>query len=89
MTVSLPPELQKVVAEKVASGAYRSESEVITHAVRLLKERDEIRQRRIEELRKEITIGLEQADRGEVAPLDVESIKAEGRKQLEQRSKQH
>jgi len=31
------------------------------------------------DLRKEIAIGVEQADRGQVAPLDIAAIKAKGR----------
>jgi hypothetical protein len=40
---------------------------------------------KLELLRKAIAIGLEQSDRGEVAPLDIERIKAEGRKRLRAR----
>lgn len=35
-----------------------------------------------EELRQEITIGLEAAERGEVAPLDIEATIAEGKRRL-------
>ena len=54
MNVSLTPELEQLVTEKVASGMYNSASEVVREALRLLKERDEIRQSRLEELRREI-----------------------------------
>jgi len=37
-----------------------------------------------EELKREIALGLQQADSGEVAPLDVEAAKAEGRRRLAQ-----
>lgn len=40
MNVSLTPELERFVAEKVASGRYRSASEVVRAALRLL-EREE------------------------------------------------
>ena len=42
---------------------------------------------RLEELRKEIARGIEQAERGEVAPLDTEGIKAKARLQLTQKEK--
>jgi antitoxin ParD1/3/4 len=87
MNISLTPELEQLVAEKVESGMYRSASEVVREALRLLKERDEIRRQRLEELRREIAVGLEQADRGELAPLDVDAIKAEGRRRLQSRRK--
>ena len=80
MDVSLTPDLESLVNEKVESGEYRSASEVICEGLRLLKERDDRSAHRVEELRREIAIGLEEADRGEVAPLDIEGIKAEGRR---------
>jgi hypothetical protein len=42
----------------------------------------ELQSLRREEIKREIAIGLEQAERGEVTPLDVEAIKAEGRRRL-------
>jgi antitoxin ParD1/3/4 len=36
MNVSLSPELERFVAEKVASGRYRDQSEVIEEGLRLL-----------------------------------------------------
>ena len=43
---------------------------------------EEMRRRELEELRRAIAVGVEQADRGELAPLDIEEIKAEGRRRL-------
>jgi antitoxin ParD1/3/4 len=85
MNVSLTPELEQYVALKVESGLYHSASEVIREGLRLLREKDELHQRTLEELRREIRIGVEQADRGELAPLDaggtLETIRARrGRK---------
>lgn len=45
--VSLAPELEALVDSKVASGRYRSASEVVRAALRLLDERD----RRIEQMK--------------------------------------
>lgn len=50
MNVSLTPELEKFVNDKVKSGMYYSASEVIREGLRLLKERDELKQRRVEEI---------------------------------------
>ena len=36
----------------------------------------------LDALRAEIAIGIEQADRGEIAPLDAEAVKAEGRRRM-------
>lgn len=40
------------------------------------QETESVRDRRREELRREIFIGLRQADAGEIAPLDIQSIRA-------------
>lgn len=81
MNVSLPPELERLVAKKVASGGYQSASDVICDALQLLQDRD---QRRLEDLRREIAIGLDQADRGEIAPMDMDAIRSEARRRLAQ-----
>ena len=49
---------------------------------RWLGEAKDLQQLRHEELRREIAIGLEQADRGEVAPWDLNETKAEVRRLL-------
>jgi antitoxin ParD1/3/4 len=82
MKVSLPPELEKFVIEQVQSGAYLTPDEVVRAALWEFREWEAIRQAKLEALRKEIAIGIEQADRGEVAPLDIDAIKAEGRRRL-------
>jgi len=84
MNVSLTPELEKLVHERVRSGMYSSASEVIREALRLLNEQEQLRRQRLEELRKEIGIGLEQANRGEVAPLTLGGMK----RRLNQRLRQ-
>ena len=40
MNVSLTPELERSVAEKVASGRYRTASEVVRAALRLLEKEE-------------------------------------------------
>ena len=66
MNVSLTPELETLVHEKVGSGLYTSASEVVREGLRLLKDRDSVQQQRLEELKREIALGLEQLERGEV-----------------------
>ncbi len=72
MNVSLTPELEHMIHKKVESGLYLSASEVVREALRLLDERDKLQAMKFEEIRKEIQIGIDQADRGEAAPLDVQ-----------------
>jgi antitoxin ParD1/3/4 len=75
MNVSLTKDLEALVDEKVQSGMYHSASEVVREGLRLLKERDELRQVRLDELRREIAIGIEQADRGRTKAFDVDGLK--------------
>ena len=83
--ISLTPELEKMIGDKVGSGRYHSASEVVREALRLLEQQDEIYQARLEQLRKELDIGIEQLDRGERVPFTattVKRIKSRGRKRL-------
>jgi antitoxin ParD1/3/4 len=70
MNVSLTPELEELINQKVSSGLYHSASEVIREALRLLKEQDELRKFRLEQLRKEVAIGIDQGNRGQVKPAE-------------------
>jgi len=68
MNVTLTPELEQIVSQKVASGLYNSAHEVIREALRLLEHQDEWPGTRLEELRNEINIGLAQLKNGERIP---------------------
>lgn len=65
MNVSLTPELERRISEKVESGLYTTASEVVREALRLLFEADEVREQRLARLRTDIQVGLDQLDRGE------------------------
>ncbi len=94
MNVSLTPELENLVNEKVKSGLYNSASEVIRESLRLLQEQDLLKQIRRDELRREIMLGVEQIRNGEYVELRTpqdytdlaEKIKKEGREELEKRN---
>jgi antitoxin ParD1/3/4 len=70
MNVSLTPELEKLITQKVRSGRYTSASEVIREALRLLEEQEQLRQKQLAALQEKIDRGLEQLDRGEGIPGD-------------------
>jgi antitoxin ParD1/3/4 len=87
MNVSLTPELELMVAEKVKSGLYNSASEVVREGLRLIKERDRLHEIKLEELRQEIQRGIDSLDRGEgriysSAREAIDEIKAAGRSGL-------
>ena len=79
MNVSLTPELENYIREKVDSGRYLSASEVVREALRLLEQKD----KRLEELRFEIQKGF---DSGPSEPLNIKTIKAKAQKRLKEES---
>jgi len=79
MNVSLNPHFEELVKGKVENGHYNSVSEVIREALRLLEDRDNLRDLRLEKLRCEIQKGISS---GESTPLAMEDIKSNGRKRL-------
>ena len=82
MNVSISQQLEEWIHEKVSSGLYQTASEVIREALRLLREKEQIRDLRIEELRKRIALGIEDLDEGRSANFDesvLEEVKARGR----------
>ncbi len=64
MNVSLTAELEQLINEKVASGMYHSASEVVREGLRLLKERDELRRVQMDEVRRDVMLGVEQIRAG-------------------------
>jgi antitoxin ParD1/3/4 len=78
MNVNLGATLDNFIADLLKTGLYQSQSEVVREGLRLLKEREELKNLRLAELRKEIAIGSEQADRGEF--VDGEKTFAEIRR---------
>jgi antitoxin ParD1/3/4 len=70
MNVSLTPELERMVNDRVRSGMYQTASEVVREALRTLKERDSQGA-----LRREVQEGWAQVDRGEYGEYDENTIK--------------
>jgi antitoxin ParD1/3/4 len=67
MNVSLTPELERLVNDKVKSGMYQTASEVMREGLRLLKEKD----LRGESLRNDVQSGFLAADEGEFSSFAV------------------
>jgi antitoxin ParD1/3/4 len=85
MNVNLGTVFDKFIVELLNTGTYQSQSEVVREGLRLLKEREELKQLRLAELRKEIAIGIEEADRGEF--VDGEETFAEIRRRSASRKR--
>ena len=90
MNVSLTPERETLIDQKVKAGLYNSASDVLREALRLLDEHDRDKERRREALRKEITKGVEDIKAGRYITLETqkdfdalaEHTKEKGRKRL-------
>ncbi len=85
MNVSLTPQLEKLIEQKVREGNYQTASEVVREALRLLAERDIRRGLEFQRLRNDIQAGLNDVRDGKVADLDMKRIKGEARKEVSSR----
>jgi Arc/MetJ-type ribon-helix-helix transcriptional regulator len=72
VTVAIPSNLEAFVQQEVATGAVGSEQELVTRALELYRE---MRQRHAE-LKAKVDQSLDEAERGEVAPLDIALLKS-------------
>lgn len=82
MNVSLPPELEARVRQRVESGMYGSASEVIREALRLFEAYEQVKSAQLDGLRQDIAKGVEDVKKGRVKELDFSGLKQQGRKLL-------
>jgi len=64
MNVSLTPELERFVDQKVKQGLYNSASEVVRDGLRMLTERDQERKAKLDALRHAVAKGTTQIQEG-------------------------
>jgi|SRR6516165_6447845 antitoxin ParD1/3/4 len=86
MNVSLTPELEKFVADKVASGRYTSASEVVREALRLLEREEKSRKEQIAEFNRELQRRIDSADRGDYVTAE-ESLRRIQEKSAQRRKR--
>lgn len=80
MHISLTPELETKVKQKVASGFYNNASEVIRDALRFWEKNEELVQHmKLEMLRERLSIGADQAKQEKFVEQSVSEIIAEVR----------
>ena len=84
MNVHLTPELD--VQSKVKSGRYKSASDVVREALRLLEQRDEVFTLRKDGIRKQIEEGWQAAKRGEIVDGDGVFDRIDGELETMERS---
>lgn len=85
MNVNLGPVLDRFVTDLLSTGLYQSQSEVLRDGLRLLKEREDLKQLRLNELRQAIAVGTAEADRNEF--LDGETAFADIRARATKRKR--
>lgn len=81
MTLLLDNDLEQLISAKLATGKYRTASELVRESLRLLAERGAEEQQR-EAWRQDIALGLRQWDMGQAVTPDAHTpagIKARGR----------
>ena len=87
MNVHLGPVFDEFVADLLKTGHYQTQSEIVREGLRLLKEREEVKQLRFAELRKEIAVGIVQAGRGQFVDGTQSFVKIRQRSAQRKRSK--
>ena len=81
MNVALDPVMAEFVKEQVKSGRYQTPEDVVGGALAALEsQQEEVGADELRELKAQIAVGLEQAERGEVEDWDIDELRAEGRR---------
>ena len=79
----LSPDLEQYVQQKVASGQFASQEEFALEAMRLYRDLEV----RHESLKGDVQAALEQSQKGQSEPLDVDSIKKELTDELDEQGR--
>ncbi len=66
LTVSVPAHVDAFIKDRVARGRFESPGDFVREAITLLEERERQRDAVIDEIRREIEIGIAQAEAGQV-----------------------
>ena len=77
MSSNLSPENEQFLERAVSVGMFQNRDEALDRAVELLRRR--------EELIRDVNKGIEQLERGEGTPLDIEGVKTAVREKLDAR----
>ena len=89
MTITLPNEIERIINEQMAGGHFDSPAEVLRAGLQLLEEQEQLRQVKIENLRREIMKGVEDKKAGRYKVYDsadkmIEEIIGEAKIRLTQ-----
>ncbi|MCE9557000.1 MAG: hypothetical protein K8T91_26945 [Planctomycetes bacterium] len=81
MVYRFPPDVEQQIKERLASGRYANEDDVLREALEALKLSDELSHFRLR-----IAESRAQADRGEKGPLDVDAVMGRVKRRLSEAS---
>ncbi len=74
MDVTLKPELEQVVSERVKRGEYENADAFVQHAIQRLIEEDDAEDAQVEDIRLRVEAGEAEIDRGEFVEFDAETV---------------
>jgi antitoxin ParD1/3/4 len=75
-SITLHAELERFVRETVASGNYAGPNELIVAALYSFRDQFDLDSIKLERLRRDIAVGIQEADNGEVDEWDVDAFLA-------------
>lgn len=78
LKLSYPPDVEEYIAQQIAEGRFRSESELAAAAIEVVRQLESCDR----DFRAQLKRSIEQADRGEVAALDTEATLREARRRF-------
>jgi antitoxin ParD1/3/4 len=81
--ISLTPELDRFIDDRVDSGLYESASEVVREGLRLLRHREDLQKKQVERAHAKIEKGWQESERDEVI------TDTEAREHFRQRTAEH
>jgi antitoxin ParD1/3/4 len=87
MTISLKPDLQEFVEEKVRSGQFSSSDEAVNALLSRVREQEAMTDEEIDELRADLEVGVREADSGEFVEFSAEDVIAERHAALQKKKK--
>jgi antitoxin ParD1/3/4 len=74
MNISLTPDVEKFVNEKVARGEYATIEQAVNDLLLQRREEEQLTPEDIAELRADLAVGIAEADRGECVELSLDQI---------------
>lgn len=85
MNVSLSPDLQQFIRDRIDAGQFADESEVIRSALEVLRDQERLTSADVAELRELVNPALAELDRGEGVEWNADELKRQVREDLKRR----